>query len=243
MLAALHSHAVDVYMYSEKEKKILPYPNGGQGEVRYCNTASQRKIKRREAFDAISEACNGNLYTVTADIHDVFAPREGGKKMLGECKGPGQVIAFRCSRQKPSGYWRFSEADPNGVCRAVYLHENGKITLFSPDYDLAGARMVFSGPDIPKSAKERSIKISLQENNQSTFSVDALNGSETYEGKVYGTLSIPFSRFDSVLDRMDDNKRFTVTYRNKTLITIDWNYGRSAKEKLLECYVNNLLYR
>ncbi|MDD3596636.1 hypothetical protein [Sulfuricurvum sp.] len=243
LIVSAGAHASEVYMYSAKDKKILPYINGGEGEVRYCTDSKIKKQQRQEAFDTISEACGGNLYTITADVHAVFAPRAGGKEMIAGCKAPGQVISFKCNGTKPSGRWEFAPANSDGVCSATYTQKQGSITLRSPDNTLEGGAIIFSGPNIPSPSRQTDVKISLSENKEKAITFGAINGVFDSTPNNYGSVMIPISEYESMLNSMQDNHSFTIS-RNKTVwISIDWNQGKRIKEKLTDCYVQNILHK
>lgn len=243
LLFSASVYGADVYVFSPKDKKILPYISGGDAEVRYCTDSKIKKQKRDEAFERISEYCGGSLYTITADIHAVFAPRSGAKEMLGECKGPGHVLVFNCSGTKPSGAWNFYPADGQESCIASYTHKNGTISIVSPDNELQNSSIIFSGPNIPNTSSARNVKISFSQNHNNMTSLDAINGIFAQTPSGQGSVKIAIDKFESMLDGMQDTQTFKILNGSKTWIEIDWNQGKRIKEKLTDCYVKSILHK
>lgn len=243
LLIVATTHANDVYVYTPKDKKILPYTNGGDAEVRYCTDGKMKKQNRDEAYDTISNYCGGGTYTITSDVHGVFGPRSGANEMLEGCKGPGHILAFKCTGSRPSGQWDFFPADGQGSCMASYTQKNGTVSIISPDNDLQNGGLIFSGSNIPKPSKETNVKVSLTQNKAKTVTVNAINGVFIHTPSGEGSVKIPVENFEGMLSGMQDTQTFKIVQNNKTWISIDWTKGKRIKEKLTDCYVKSILYK
>lgn len=171
--------------------------------------------------------------------------------------GSSEDEAKRYHEAVIAGWWEFmqakSSAAPGEYCaasflRAKRLRETGKpdttkegimITLFGPGGSYRGALLTFSplGDDstaaFPKLPSGKPVLVTLTQGNTKPVTLNAIY-MET-RPKAPPLLAFAVPSIDALMQGMEDNWTFDVTYQGKSIANIEWHDGLKARAELKKC--------
>lgn len=136
-----------------------------------------------------------------------------------------------------NGAWEFFQDVQKPVageyCAALYWKQEGFVRVSGPGGDYKGALLTFWGPDIPRPAKQQTIKVALYQNDEAPQEVKAFN--YLLPGYEYGAIALAVPTLDALLTSMEDKIRFELKVDGKSVAKVDWHDGLMARDKLKEC--------
>ena len=136
-----------------------------------------------------------------------------------------------------NGAWEFfndvAKPKPGEYCAALYWKQDGFVRVSGPGGDYKGALLTFWGPDVPKPAKQQTIKVALYQNDEAPQVVQAFN--YVLSGYEYGAIALAVPTLDALLSSMEDKIRFELKVNGKAVAKVDWHDGLIARDKLKEC--------
>ena len=136
-----------------------------------------------------------------------------------------------------NGGWDYFQDSPNAkpgeLCTAFYSRRDGYVSVTTPGSDSPNAYLTFWGPDIPKPAEVRKVKVTLSQTGdppQTVTAFNMFNPATTMGGIV---LAIP--NVDALLDNMSDVLGFTLALEGKVVAQVEWRDGHAARDELKAC--------
>lgn len=169
----------------------------------------------------------------------------------------GKDEAKRYHEAITAGWWEFmqakSNATPGEYCAASFLRakrlkEKGQpdspnegvvVTLFGPGGSYRGALLAFSplGDDstaaFPKLPSGSPVMVTLIQGNTKPVTLNAIYMKPRPKAPPLLAFAVP--SIDALMQGMEDNWTFDVTYQGRSIANIEWHDGLRARTELKKC--------
>lgn len=133
-----------------------------------------------------------------------------------------------------AGNWEFSQSKSKGMgCVAAFTRNGTGVAVMGPTGELPGAFLVFMGRDIPAPKAIKKTKVTLTQSDGGQ-TVQALNLSMNSAPGI-GLIAFQVPTIEALLQNMDDVINFEVAMKGKTVLQIEWQGGKKARDKLRRC--------
>lgn len=139
-----------------------------------------------------------------------------------------------------NGKWEFFQdthtKKPGEFCAAMFINVHGAVRVSGPGDAYQGAMLTFWGPNIPKPAAVRTIRVSLtQSDDGQTQTVNAFNYTDRSYKYEYGVIALAVPTADALLSNMQDKLGFRLDVGGETVLDIGWHSGFMARDNLRRC--------
>ncbi len=184
-----------------------------QQEEAYANEPPEYSEEEWREWATPSGAMSG----VSAS-YDLFTSDPKYQKMMnGEWIYPGSSL----------------KAPPKDLpCTALYVRKGSGVLLLSPPPGEEMASMIFFGPDVPRPASNQKIQVTLKQSDGPAQTTNVMN-IPFHSG--FGAIIFAVPTMKLLVDNMLDNEDFQVILNNKTIISLAWKDGLTAKSELTQC--------
>jgi hypothetical protein len=136
-----------------------------------------------------------------------------------------------------NGGWDFfqdsNNPTPGEYCSALYMKGEAMVRISGPGKDYDGAMLTFSGPGITGSPEVKKLKVTLDQSDGTSQSVQAFN--YKLPGEVYASIAFAVPTIEAGLAEMKETWGFDVLVEGKSVLKIDWNDGLAARKQLENC--------
>ena len=142
-----------------------------------------------------------------------------------------------------NGYWTVfqgkSGASKGQFCTAMFTRKDMSVTLHGPGDEYKGALLSFMGLNnskIPISENPSKLKVNFKQGNEAPIDISVINTSMALQSdEKIGVISLPVPTIQALMDGMEDNYRFVISYNGQTISDIEWQKGFLAREELKKC--------
>ncbi|HEY9828461.1 MAG TPA: hypothetical protein V6D19_23730 [Stenomitos sp.] len=160
------------------------------------------------------------------------AQAESGKRLQAAMNADPKL------RELAKGRWEYFESDKSAKsaygCAAAYIDLKGALLLSEAGNGYQEAILTFIGVGIPRPIDQKTIQVTLDQEDGRPQSVKVLNFAVPGSSKL-GALSFEIPSMKLLLDNMEDKQGFDVLIEKQSVINIAWNGGKEAREQLLRC--------
>lgn len=136
-----------------------------------------------------------------------------------------------------AGYWEpldFGKKVKKGeFCGQLWINIDGMMSINGPGGSYKGALIVFSGPNIPKPAKPKQMKVTLRQTDSKDQTVSVFN--QTHPKTKMGMIVFASPKIETVLDGLIDSASFEVISGSKSLVKISYKNGFLARDEIKKC--------
>ena len=144
----------------------------------------------------------------------------------------------RAELERDARYTRYSAARwshyvTGASCTALFSKQDGFVALTSPGQTGEQAYLTFWGPNVPKPAEVKRVRMTLAQTGEAPQTVMALNTANPKE--PFGSITMAVPTIDALLDNILDVHSFTVTLDGKVVSQVEWTDGFAARDKLRAC--------
>jgi len=182
-----------------------------------------------------SERPRDPMAQAMADISGVAeASSAFGAELQQRMKDPEFKAAY--DRYHKGGWDFFQDSNnpkPGEYCSALYMKGEAMVRISGPGKDYDGAMLTFSGPGITGSPDVKKIKVTLDQSDGTSQSVQAFN--YKLPGEVYASIAFAVPTIEAALAEMKETWGFDVLVEGKSVLKIDWNDGLAARKQLENC--------
>lgn len=170
-----------------------------------------------------------------ADIYGVAeASSAFGAELQQRMKDPEFKAAY--DRYHNGGWDFFQDSNnpkPGEYCSALYTKGDVMVRISGPGKDYDGAMLTFSGPDITGSPDVQKLKVTLDQSDGTSQSVQAFN--YKFPGEVYASIAFAVPTIEAGLAEMKEKWGFDVLVKGKSVLKIEWHDGLAARKQLENC--------
>lgn len=170
-----------------------------------------------------------------ADIYDAGqATLVAGTELEEMKKDPKFKAAY--DRYQKGGWEYFQDSNnpkPGEYCSALYAKGEGMVRISGPGSGYDGALMTFSGPGITGSRDVKKIKVTLNQSDGSSQSVQTFN--YQLPGEVYASIAFAVPTIEAAMAAMEDKQGFDLLVKGKSVLKLDWHNGLAARNALQKC--------
>lgn len=107
------------------------------------------------------------------------------------------------------------------------------LRISGPGGSYSGALMTFSGSKITGSTDVRKIKVTLNQSDGSSQTVQAFN--YQLPGEAYASIAFAVPTIEAAMAEMKDSQGFDVLVNGQSVAKVDWTGGLAARSKLEQC--------
>lgn len=172
---------------------------------------------------------------VMANIYSVSGASSAmGAELKEQMKDPKFKAVF--NRYQNGGWDYFQDSNypkPGEYCSALYAKGNVMVRISGPGSGYDGALMTFSGPDIFGSRDVKKMKVTLNQSDGSSQSVEAFN--YQLPGEVYASIAFAVPTIEAALVAMEEKQGFDLLVKGKSVLKLDWHDGLAARKQLENC--------
>lgn len=118
-------------------------------------------------------------------------------------------------------------------CAALYAKGDAMVRVSGPGSDYPGALLTFSGSDIPAPRKVRKIKVTLNQSDGSSQTVEAFN--YKLPNETFASIAFAVPTIEAALAEMKDKQGFELLVKGKPVAKLDWHDGLYARAQLEKC--------
>lgn len=196
----------------------------------------QRNDNSRDDDDGPSgERPRDPMAQAMADIYGVGeASSAFGGELQQRMKDPEFKAAY--DRYHNGGWFFFQDSNnpkPGEYCSALYMKGEAMVRISGPGKDYDGALLTFSGPDITGSPEVKKLKVTLDQSDGTSQSVQAFN--YKFPGEVYASIAFAVPTIEAGLAEMKETWGFDVLVEGKSVLKIEWKGGLAARKQLENC--------
>lgn len=170
-----------------------------------------------------------------ADIYSVGeASAASGVELQQQLKDPKFKAAY--NRYRNGGWDFFQDSNnpkPGEYCSALYAKGNVMVRISGPGSGYDGALMTFSGPDITGLRDVRKVKVTLNQSDGLSQSVQTFN--YQLPGEVYASIAFAVPTIEAAMAAMEEKRGFDLLVKGKSVLKLDWHGGLAARNALQKC--------
>ncbi len=170
-----------------------------------------------------------------ADIYSVGeASSAFGVELKEQMKDPKFKAAY--DRYQNGGWEYFQDSNnpkPGEYCSALYAKGDVMVRISGPGSGYDGALMTFSGPGITGSRDVQKVKVTLNQSDGSSQSVQTFN--YQLPGEVYASIAFAVPTIEAAMAAMEDKQGFDLLVKGKSVLKLDWHDGLAARNALQKC--------
>lgn len=157
-------------------------------------------------------------------------------RLAGQIKAAELERDPRYQRYLNGGWDYFQDAvdaKPGELCTAFFSKKNGYVSVTTPGGDSPNAYLTFWGPNVPKPALARRVRVTLSQTGDPPQTATAFNylNPATSLGAII--LAVPTAA--ALLDNMLDVHRFGVALDGRVVAEVEWTGGHAARDRLRAC--------
>ena len=183
----------------------------------------------------VSEQPRDPTATVMAEIYNVAeASSAFGAELDQQMKDPKFKAAY--DRYHNGGWEYFQDSNipkPGEYCSALYAKGTVMVRISGPGSGYDGALMTFSGPDITGPRDVQKLKVTLNQSDGSSQSVQTFN--YQLPGEVYASIAFAVPTIEAAIAAMEDKQGFDLLVKGKSVLKLDWHDGLAARRQLEKC--------
>jgi hypothetical protein len=159
-------------------------------------------------------------------------------KSAREIEARKQDPQFRAAYDRyHNGGWDYLQdgvsPKPGEYCVALYSKGDVMLRISGPGSSYSGALMTFSGGTITGSEKVRKIKVTLNQSDGSSQTVQAFN--YQLPGEAYASIAFAVPTIEAAMAEMKDRQGFEVLVEGQSVAKLDWTGGLAARLRLEQC--------
>jgi hypothetical protein len=122
---------------------------------------------------------------------------------------------------------------PGEFCVALYSKGDVMLRISGPGGSYSGALMTFSGGKITGSKDVRKIRVTLNQSDGSSQTVQAFN--YRLPGEAYASIAFAVPTIEAAMAAMEDRQGFEVLVNGQSVAKLDWTGGLAARSRLEQC--------
>lgn len=170
-----------------------------------------------------------------ADIYNVGETSSAfGAELKEQMKDP----KFKAAHDRyHNGGWDFfqdsNNPKPGEYCSALYAKGDVMVRISGPGSGYDGALMTFSGPDITGPRDVQKLKVTLNQSDGSSQSVQTFN--YQLPGEVYASIAFAVPTIEAAMAAMEDKQGFDLLVKGQSVLMLDWHDGLAARKQLENC--------
>ena len=107
------------------------------------------------------------------------------------------------------------------------------VRISGPGSGYDGALMTFSGPNITGTRDVRKVKVTLNQSDGSSQSVQTFN--YQLPGEVYASIAFAVPTIKAAMAAMEEKQGFDLLVKGKSVLKLDWHDGLAARNALQKC--------
>lgn len=136
-----------------------------------------------------------------------------------------------------TGGWDFfqdsNNPKPGEYCSALYAKGDAMVRISGPGSRYDGALMTFSGPGITGSRDVKKLKVTLNQSDGSSQSVQTFN--YQLPGEVFASIAFAVPTIEAAIAAMEEKQGFDLLIKGKSVLKLDWHGGLAARKQLENC--------
>lgn len=169
---------------------------------------------------------------------DISGIGEASSAFSGELQQRMKDPAFKAAYDRyHNGGWDFfqdsNNPKPGEYCSALYTKGDAMVRISGPGSGYDGALLTFSGPNISGSPGVKKLKVTLDQSDGTSQSVQAFN--YQLPGEVYASIAFAMPTIEAGLAEMKEKWGFDVLVNGRSVLKIDWDGGLAARKQLENC--------
>ncbi len=153
----------------------------------------------------------------------------------------------KMTKNYENGYWTVFQGKSGAAigqyCTAMFTKKDMSVTLHGPGGEYKGALLSFMGLNnskIPVSESPSKLMVNFKQGNEAPIDINVINTSMALQSdEKIGVISLPVPTIQALMDGMEDNYRFVISYNGQTISDIEWQKGFLAREELKKCLSGN----
>lgn len=169
---------------------------------------------------------------------DISGIGEASSAFSGELQQRMKDPKFKAAYDRyHNGGWDFfqdsNNPKPGEYCSALYTKGEAMVRISGPGSGYDGALLTFSGPNITGSPDVKKLKVTLDQSDGTSQSVQAFN--YQLPGEAYASIAFAMPTIEAGLAEMKETLGFDVLVNGKSVLKIDWHDGLAARKQLESC--------
>jgi hypothetical protein len=169
---------------------------------------------------------------------DIYNAGEASSALGAELKEQMRDPKFKAAYDRYyKGGWDFfqdsNNPKPGEYCSALYAKGDVMVRISGPGSGYDGALMTFSGPGITGSRDVKKLKVTLNQSDGSSQSVQTFN--YQLPGEVYASIAFAVPTIEAAMAAMEDKQGFDLLIKGKSVLKLDWHDGLAARKALEKC--------
>lgn len=175
---------------------------------------------------------------MAAAMADIYRVSEASSAFGGELQKQMKDPKFKAAYERyNNGGWDYfqdsNNPKPGEYCSALYAKGNVMVRISGPGGGYNGALMTFSGPDITGSRDVTKMKVTLNQSDGSSQSVQTFN--YQLPGEVYASIAFAVPTIEAAMAAMEEKQGFDLLVKGKSVMKLDWHGGLAARKQLEKC--------
>lgn len=159
-------------------------------------------------------------------------------KSAKEIEARKKDLKFKAAYERyHNGGWDYLQdgisPKPGEYCVALYSRGDVMLRISGPGGSYSGALMTFSGGKITGSKDVRKIKVTLNQSDGSSQTVQAFN--YQLPGEAYASIAFAVPTIEAAMAEMKDSQGFEVLVSGQSVAKVDWTGGLAARSRLEQC--------
>ena len=207
-----------------------------QEQVDYWATPPQGEDEQDDTDYGPAQGGGGDpMAAAMAAMYDVVQTTgKTSKELEARKKDP----KFRAAYDRyQNGGWDYLQdgmsPKPGEYCVALYSKGDTMLRISGPGGNYSGALMTFSGGGITGTKDVKKIKVTLNQSDGSSQTVQAFN--YQLPGEAYASIAFAVPTIEAALAEMKDKQGFEVLVKGQSVAKLDWHGGLAARSRLEQC--------